>query len=240
MRPDDVQMTEADKAYAKMFLPFTKADHSTPLVIAQLGQSLDGRIATSSGESKYINGKAALAHLHRLRAHVDAVLVGAGTLVADDPQLTVRLCEGRNPARVALDPTGRGIPAGRWLANDGAARLAFSACGQAPAECDELIRIKAGTAETFEPHLVIEALAKRGFHRILVEGGSRVVSSFLDSGALDRLHVLVAPLIIGSGRMGLELAPILHLSDARRPAVTTFVFSDGDVLFDCDLRSGGQ
>ncbi|MDB5532477.1 MAG: deaminase [Hyphomicrobiales bacterium] len=237
MRPDAIEMTEADKAYAKIFQPFAEVERSTPLVVAQLGQSLDGRIATSSGESKYINGKAALAHLHRLRAHVDAVLVGAGTLVADDPQLTVRLCEGRNPARVVVDPTGRGIPAGKWLANDGAVRLAFSACGQAPAECDELIQIKPGTAETFEPHHVIQALAKRGFHRILVEGGSRVISSFVDADALDRLHVLVAPMIIGSGRMGLELAPILHLSDARRPAVTTFVFSDGDVLFDCDLRA---
>ncbi|MDF2116261.1 RibD family protein [Roseiarcaceae bacterium H3SJ34-1] len=233
-------MTEADKAYAKIFQPFAKAEHSTTLVIAQLGQSLDGRIATSSGESKYINGKAALAHLHRLRAHVDAVLVGAGTLVADDPQLTVRLCEGRNPARVVVDPTGRGIPPGKWLANDGAVRLAFSAGGQAPAECDELIRIEAGETQAFEPCQILQALAARGFHRVLVEGGSRVVSSFLDADALDRLHVLVAPMIIGSGRMGLELAPILHLSDARRPAVTTFVFDDGDVLFDCDLRSGSQ
>lgn len=242
MRPDidaktEADMTEADKTYAKLFQPFIAADPSTSLIVAQLGQSLDGRIATSSGESKYINGKAALAHLHRLRAHVDAVLVGAGTLVADDPQLTVRLCEGRNPARVVIDPTGRGIPAGKWLAKDGAIRLAFSAGGQAPADCDELIRIEPGTAKTFEPRQVIQALAKRGFHRILVEGGSRVVSSFLDADALDRLHVLVAPMIIGSGRMGLELAPILHLSEARRPAVTTFVFSDGDVLFDCNLRA---
>ena len=83
-------------------------------MIGQLGQTLDGRIATRTGESRYINGQCALDHLHLLRASVDAVLVGAGTIVADDPQLNVRRTAGRNPARVALDPSGR-TPAGLQL-----------------------------------------------------------------------------------------------------------------------------
>src|SRR5262249_27646232 len=80
------------------------------VVVAQIGQSLDGRIATVSGHSKYINGATGLAHLHRLRSLVDAVVVGIGTALADDPQLTVRLVQGPNPARVVIDPKRR-LPA---------------------------------------------------------------------------------------------------------------------------------
>ena len=76
-------------------------------VIGQLGQTLDGRVATESGESLYINGEDALTHLHRLRAAVDAVIVGVGTITADDPRLTVRLCDGDTPTRVVLDPADR-------------------------------------------------------------------------------------------------------------------------------------
>ena len=77
------------------------------MVVGQIGQSLDGRIATESGHSKYINGPAGLTHLHRLRALVDAVVIGVGTAIADDPQLTVRRVSGQQPARVVIDPKGR-------------------------------------------------------------------------------------------------------------------------------------
>jgi diaminohydroxyphosphoribosylaminopyrimidine deaminase / 5-amino-6-(5-phosphoribosylamino)uracil reductase len=90
-----------------IFEPFASGTLQRPFVVAQLGQSLDGRIATVTGDSKYINGEAALDHLHAIRAHVDAVVVGIGTVIADDPQLTVRRAEGRNPARVIIDPRGR-------------------------------------------------------------------------------------------------------------------------------------
>src|ERR1044071_4782095 len=90
-----------------LFAPFEAGTTDRPFVIAQLGQSLDGRIATLSGDSKYINSASALDHLHRLRAQVDAVVVGVGTVVADDPQLTVRRVAGRSPARVVIDPRGR-------------------------------------------------------------------------------------------------------------------------------------
>ena len=93
-----------------------------PFVVAQLGQSLDGRIATPTGASRYINGSCALDHLHRLRAHVDAVIVGVGTVIADDPALTVRRVEGRNPARVFIDPNGRLPRDAKCVASDCADR----------------------------------------------------------------------------------------------------------------------
>ena len=77
------------------------------MVVGQIGQSLDGRIATETGHSKYINGPAGLAHLHRLRSLVDGVVIGVGTAIADDPQLTVRRVSGPQPARIIIDPKGR-------------------------------------------------------------------------------------------------------------------------------------
>ncbi|MFZ4534452.1 MAG: RibD family protein, partial [Alsobacter sp.] len=121
------------------FAPFRASPAGAPFVVAQLGQSLDGRIATVSGESRYINGMAALDHLHAIRAHVDAVLVGIGTVLADDPQLTVRRVAGRNPARVVLDPRGR-LPDCRCLADDGVRRIVLRARpAGVPAGVEEIV-----------------------------------------------------------------------------------------------------
>ena len=87
--------------------PIARSDPARSYVVAQLGQSLDGRIATPTGASKYINGPNALDFLHQLRASVDAVVVGIGTVIADDPLLTVRRVPGRSPSRVIIDPNGR-------------------------------------------------------------------------------------------------------------------------------------
>ncbi|MBM3488717.1 MAG: RibD family protein [Alphaproteobacteria bacterium] len=213
--------------------PFLAA--ARPLVVAQLGQSLDGRIATVSGESRYINGGAALDHLHALRAHVDAVVVGIGTVVADDPLLTVRRVPGRNPARVIIDPNGRLPEGARCIADDGADRLVIrTAPAAVPRGVEELVIPAHGP--WINPATIIAALQRRGYHRVLIEGGARTISLFLDSGRVDRLHVLVAPMIIGSGKPGLELAPIVELGRALRPATTVAVLADGNVLFACDLR----
>lgn len=205
-------------------------------VVGQLGQSLDGRIATTTGLSRDINGTDALDHLHRLRANVDAVLVGAGTVVADDPQLNVRRVPGASPARVVLDPSGRTENCGRWLAADGAQRIVISGVERKrPEGCDEILVLPRRDGRIC-PHEICAALFARGLRRILVEGGARTIAHFIEAKALDRLHVLVAPVIIGSGKQGLDLPPISDLRDALRPPVRVWAFSDGDVLFDCDLR----
>src|SRR5947209_20385596 len=103
------------------------------VVVGQIGQSLDGRIATAAGHSRYINGPAGLTHLHRLRSLVDAVLVGVGTALADDPQLTVRHVEGPHPARIVLDPKGRLAACAKVFSRDGVRRLAVVAEGT---QCD--------------------------------------------------------------------------------------------------------
>ena len=111
-------LSGAARGVVELFLPLQlRAD----LVIAQTGQSLDGRIATAAGRSHYVTGPADIRRLHRLRALVDAVVVGAGTVAADNPRLTVREVEGRNPLRVVLDPDGR-LDRARHVFSDGAAR----------------------------------------------------------------------------------------------------------------------
>lgn len=206
------------------------------LVVGQLGLSLDGRIATETGDSHYINGAEARAHLHRLRALTDAVLVGAGTARADDPQLTVRHCTGPAPARVVIDPRGTvGADARVWAA-DGCRRLVFGGAADLPAGVERLALPAGGLT----PAAILSALAARGLTRVLVEGGADTLARFLDAGALDALHLLYGPVIIGSGRAGLTLPPIARLSDALRPQTTAHVFADGDVLIACRLqRSGG-
>ncbi|MFG1462445.1 RibD family protein [Xanthobacter sp. DSM 24535] len=207
-------------------------------MIGQLGQSLDGRIATVSGESKYISGGYALDHLHRLRAAADAVLVGVGTIVADDPLLNVRRVPGTSPARVIVDPSGRLDCSARCLQGDGARRLVLRRAGVAtplPAGV-EGVEVASDAEGRMTPQAILAALRAQGLFRILVEGGTRTLSSFLDAGCMDGFHVLVSPVILGSGRPGLELAPIAALKDALRPASRIEVFPDGDVLFACDLR----
>jgi riboflavin-specific deaminase-like protein len=210
-----------------------------PFVVAQLGQSLDGRIATLSGESRWINKEAALDHVHRIRAAVDAVIVGVGTVVADDPMLNVRRVPGRHPARVVIDPQGRSPHDARCLtASDGVRRLIVR-CAGCPAPLPggvEAVEIATGSDGQLPPAEIIAALFARGLRSFLVEGGAGTVSGFLDAGAIDRLHVLVAPVILGSGKPGLSLKPIARLAEALRPEADVHVLVDGDVLFDCDMR----
>lgn len=207
------------------------------MVVAQCGQSIDARIATASGHSHYINGDEGLAHLHRLRALVDAVVVGVGTALADDPQLTVRRVAGPNPARIVLDPGGRLVPTARLLTDDGVRRLVVTRSEtmlSVPASV-EVIRLEA-TDGQLAPAAVLAALAERGLRRILVEGGSNTISRFLAAGCLDRLHVVIAPMIIGAGPSSVSLAPIERVDQAIRAPMRVHQLGS-EVLLDCDLSA---
>jgi diaminohydroxyphosphoribosylaminopyrimidine deaminase/5-amino-6-(5-phosphoribosylamino)uracil reductase len=222
--------------WEERFGPLRRGVVDDLVVVGQSGQSIDARIATPTGHSHYINGSAGLAHLHRLRALVDAVLVGVGTAIADDPQLTVRRVAGPNPVRVVLDPNGR-LPAdARALAADGVRRLVIVREGANPSYPPgvEVIPLKAAADGKIAPEAVLAALRERGLRRILVEGGANTVSHFLAAGCLDRLHIVVAPLILGSGPPSLSLPPIERVEQAVRAPIRAHVLSD-EVLLDCDL-----
>jgi diaminohydroxyphosphoribosylaminopyrimidine deaminase / 5-amino-6-(5-phosphoribosylamino)uracil reductase len=209
------------------------------LVIAQWGQSLDGRIATDGGRSHYITGPEDIRRLHRLRALVDAVIVGSRTVTLDDPRLTVRLVEGDNPLRVVLDAEGR-LGDQRHVFSDGAARTLVVrrslAAGDPPVMTDGVLWMPVLDTGRFDPRLLIEVLRQHGYRRVLVEGGGITVSRFVQAGVVDRLHVTVAPMLLGSGRPGLTLDPIESLDLALRPACRHFRLGD-DLLFDLDLRA---
>jgi diaminohydroxyphosphoribosylaminopyrimidine deaminase / 5-amino-6-(5-phosphoribosylamino)uracil reductase len=218
------------------FSPAAGALRSRPFVLAQLGQSLDGRIATVSGESRWINTDGALDHLHRLRARADGILAGAGTVIADDPLLTVRRVPGRSPARIVIDPSGRVPPSARCLASDGVRRIVVTSREfEAPAGVEHIVLPASGGRICC--HSIVDALSGLGLKRLLIEGGAGTLSGFIDAGTVDRLHLLVAPIIIGAGKTGLNLFPDGRLSSALRPKTRVFRLDGGDILFDCDMRS---
>jgi diaminohydroxyphosphoribosylaminopyrimidine deaminase / 5-amino-6-(5-phosphoribosylamino)uracil reductase len=218
------------------YSPIIHARPGRPFLVAQLGQSLDGRIATLAGESRWINNSAALDHLHRVRALVDAVVVGVSTVVVDDPLLTVRRIPGRNPARVVIDPSGRMSTNANCLADDGVRRIVVTARDYKSKKGEEVVTLPQTNGQ-IDCNEIVQALFRRGLKRVLIEGGASTISAFIDAGAIDRLHVLVAPLILGSGKLGLELSPITRLADAPRPKTRLYQLAGGDVLFDCDMRT---
>tara|TARA_E500000318_G_scaffold27681_2_gene27875 strand:+ start:1744 stop:2496 length:753 start_codon:yes stop_codon:yes gene_type:complete len=205
-----------------------------PLVIAQIGQSLDGRIATASGHSHYINGSESLDHLHRLRAIADAVIVGASTAALDNPRLTTRRVTGPNPVRVVIDPNGRVPREHALLSEPDAETLLMGGRDEAglPPHCTRLVA--AGQSGKIEPGALLGQLRARSLRTILIEGGGETISRFLTAGLIDRLHIAVAPMLIGSGRPGLILPEIETLADARRFEARTYALGP-DTLFDCRL-----
>lgn len=223
------------RALLDLYAPLCVGESAQTFVAAHLGQSLDGRIATEEGSSKFITGEDDLAHTHRMRALFDAVIVGARTVLADDPQLTTRRVPGDNPTRVILDPHRR-LGATYRVFQDGLApTLLVCAAGAAPPgdrHGNATVVAIDTPAARFPCRAIIAALADRGLRRLFVEGGGVTVSHFIEAGALDRLHLAIAPVILGSGRPALSLPPIAHLTEAL--TVTCRHFPAGkDMLFDC-------
>jgi riboflavin-specific deaminase-like protein len=224
-----------------LYLPFAGARASAPLVVGQIGQSIDGFIATATGHSHYVTGEASRVHLHCLRALCDCVIVGAGTVAADDPRLTTRLVEGSNPTRVVLDPQLR-LPPTHHVFRDGQAHTLRVRARGVPLPDTSISPVVEDielptTAGRLDLAALLRVLRERGHQHILVEGGGITVSAFLAGSLLDRLHVVVAPFIMGEGRAGLRVPSPDRLQDCLRPPPRIYAMGN-DVLFDCDLRAG--
>lgn len=192
-------------------------------VTLKLATSLDGRIATASGESRWITGPQAREAVHRLRAEHDAVLVGVETALADDPELTVRLegWAGSQPARVVLDSRQRLVDGCKLVAT--ARQIPTFVVSTAPPEPRlvdagvRVLQVRAVGDERPELHDVVAALANEGLSRLFVEGGGQVAGSFLRCGLVDRIEWFRAPIVIGGeGRPGIGALALSTLADAPR------------------------
>ncbi|MBI5903731.1 MAG: bifunctional diaminohydroxyphosphoribosylaminopyrimidine deaminase/5-amino-6-(5-phosphoribosylamino)uracil reductase RibD [Deltaproteobacteria bacterium] len=193
-----------------------------PFVTLKLASTLDGRIATSMGESKWITGREARGFVHRLRAINDAVMVGVSTVLKDDPELTVRLARGRDPARVVLDSNLR-IPLSAKVFKEGARLLIFTIAGAGRAKASmaadrgaEVITV-AGSKDGVDIKRVLREIGKRGVTSVLVEGGGRVAASLLKKGLADKLVLFISPIALGSdGLPSIGPLGIKRLKDAPR------------------------
>lgn len=225
---------QASAELLDLYLPMALACRQQPFTVAHLGQSLDGRIATVRGASCHINGPENLTHLHRMRALCDAILVGAGTVECDDPQLTTRRVAGPHPVRVVIDPRRR-LTVKRYLFQDQTTPTLLI-CAEALADQPGPGHAEVMGVPPDGQHLplqqIVQRLHQRGLFGLFIEGGGVTVSAFLEAGLLDRLHIAIAPLIIGSGRPGITLPVINDLSQGLRPGHRRYAMGE-DVLFDC-------
>jgi riboflavin-specific deaminase-like protein len=234
-----VRDSDLDRALVDLYLPICSATTAAPITVGHLGQSLDGFIATHSGDSQFVTGEENLRHMHRLRALCDAVVVGAGTVAADDPRLTTRHVSGTNPLRVVIDPMARLSSAYHVFQDHEAPTLYVYVkryvSGPAPSPGHaEVLGVTDGPNGPNLAELVAH-LRGRGCARIFVEGGGVTVSAFLASGLLDRVQVAVAPMFIGGGRPAFRLPAANLLRECARPSYRVFRMG-GDMLFDCDMR----
>lgn len=195
-----------------------------PWVIAKWAMTLDGRIAAATGDSRWISGEASRAVVHELRGRCDAILIGAGTAKADDPQLTVRPPGLRVPLRIVVDDHAALHTAGRLVSTIAEAPLMVATSAAAPQS--NIARLQAakvevlaltGAARTDRLAALLDELGRRRVTNLLVEGGSRVFGTLHDLGEIDEVHAFIAPKLIGGAAAPAPIAGhgLAKMADAR-------------------------
>jgi diaminohydroxyphosphoribosylaminopyrimidine deaminase / 5-amino-6-(5-phosphoribosylamino)uracil reductase len=200
---------------------FTRIRLGRPLVLLKLAISLDGRIAAESGDSQWISSEESRAIVHRWRRECDAVMVGAGTVVADNPRLTCRAEGGRDPVRVIVDPNLRTAATSKVYRQRSTAKaiVVTSHANLAAAQKKyasqrvEVIAIADRSGEIALDRLMFE-FGARGWSRVLLEGGARLAGSALKAGIVDRVAFFVAPKIVGAGLSAVDGMHLQKIRDA--------------------------
>jgi diaminohydroxyphosphoribosylaminopyrimidine deaminase/5-amino-6-(5-phosphoribosylamino)uracil reductase len=244
----EVDLADGPEAAAARLLNQAFRKHARtgrPLVVLKSALSLDGRVATRAGASKWISGEASRRLAHRWRAESDAVCVGVGTALADDPLLTARdLAEARQPTRVVFDSEARLPLSSRLVDSIGAAPLMVIAGPAAPAERTDALKAAGAEVIVCDGDLAgrvvgaVTELGRRELTAVLLEGGPTLAGAFLDAGEVDELRLFVAPIVIG----GAEAKPLLTGRGAATIAEATPALamdaerSDGDLLVRARLR----
>ena len=183
------------------------------LVIAQIGQSIDGRIALNNGNSHYINNPKSIIYLHCLRSISDAIIVGSNTIKKDDPLLTTRKIKGTNPQRIIIDGS-LSLNNKYKIFNDGNENIIFTKSNKnIRLNNSTIIRLK---EKNFTKNFITQ-IKKLKYKNILVEGGSKTISELINNKYIDILQFMIAPILIGSGINSLNLKEISNLNKAIRP-----------------------
>ena len=199
------------KSILNILLPILRKNKK--LVIAQIGQSIDGRIALNNGNSHYINNPKSIIYLHCLRSISDAIIVGSNTIKKDDPLLTTRKIKGTNPKRIIIDGS-LSLNNKYKIFNDGNKNIIFT-------KSNKKIRLNNSTIirlkdKNFTKNLIMQ-IKKLKYKKILVEGGSKTISELINNKYIDILQFMIAPILIGSGINSLNLKEISNLNKAIRP-----------------------
>ncbi len=213
-------------------------------ITLKYAQTLDGRIATSKGSSRWISSQKSRKYSHRLRSNNDAVLVGVNTILKDNPLLTVRLVKGKNPLRIIVDSRLRTPIKTRIIGDIKSAPVLIATTRRAPSKRIrqfeergvDIAVIREDREGKVDIKMLVRALSKRGIRSILVEGGSKILTSFLKNRLADRLVVFIAPKIMGQGidaigDLGVvEIARCLNLKANRVKNI------DGDLIYTASLK----
>lgn len=240
----------------------TGPNTSMPLVLLSYAQSLDGRIATRTGQSKWISGKRSLALTHRLRATSDAILVGVGTIVRDDPELTCRLeSDGTvgsrihkpSPDRFIIDPRLRTPPEAKVVTTtDTIPTTLFALPSDEPAVNERRRQLEAagvrietsaatlGAANRISVRSVCELVGARGFRSLMVEGGAATITGFLREGCCDRMVITIAPLVIGTGVEAVADLSVASLDEAIHARLIRWLPIGDDLVADVILTIAGE
>ena len=217
-----------------------KRAKTRPAVTVSYAQTLDGRLATTSGSSQWISSPESLRFAHALRAKHDAVMVGAGTACRDDPRLTVRLVPGGDPLRVVVDSTLRTPLTAAMLANGAAPGTVLAVTERAPASlCDgarslgaTVLRLPGNAEGRVDLNALLSELYARGVRTVLVEGGAALITSLLCDRLVDRLAVCIAPKILGTGIEAVGDLGICDLADSLLLTDTSIIPYGVDIVLD--------
>ncbi len=212
-----------------------------PFITVKFAETLDGRIATAAGDSQWISSPASLRLAHQLRREHDAIMVGIGTVMADDPQLTVRLVDGRDPLRIVVDSRLR-IPDGARVLAGGAARHTLIAttnginagrAGELEHLGAEVLRLSSASDSSVVDLIeLLDVLGRRSIASVLVEGGAGIITSLLSARRVDRMVIAIAPKIIGRGTEAIGDLGITRLGDAMTFSSIKTRRLGPDIIFD--------
>lgn len=210
-----------------------------PSVTVHYAQTLDGRIATRTGDSQWIGGEESLHLAHQLRSSHETILVGVGTVLADDPRLTVRHVPGPSPIRVVVD-SGLRLPLGANVLADGASATLVATTARAPADRVQAVRrsgaevilVSADEVGRVDLRELFAALAGRGLTSLLIEGGAGVITSALRLRLVDRLVLTIAPKLVGLGIEAIGDLGIQRLREAIEFREGAFAPCGRDIVFD--------